>query len=76
MRMTSLNLLGGGIFDAVMAQAARKISAGRILMLNPSDFTRLDSAIAEVTQVPAQTFRNLNRIQARLFKVCNAGCNQ
>jgi predicted nucleic acid-binding protein len=51
-QMTALNLPGGGIFDALIAQAAFKVSADRILTLNPGHFTRLDSAIAQITQVP------------------------
>jgi predicted nucleic acid-binding protein len=51
-QMTALNLPGGGIFDALIAQAALKTSADRILTLNPGHFTRLDPAIAQITQVP------------------------
>lgn len=51
-QMTVLNLPGGGIFDALIAQAALKTAADRILTLNPSHFTRLGGAIAQITQVP------------------------
>jgi predicted nucleic acid-binding protein len=51
-QMTALSLPGGGIFDALIAQAALKVSTDRILTLNPSHFTRLDPAIAQITQVP------------------------
>ncbi|NJM75172.1 MAG: type II toxin-antitoxin system VapC family toxin [Acaryochloridaceae cyanobacterium RU_4_10] len=51
-QMTALNLPGGGIFDALIARAALKASADRILTLNPGHFTRLDPAIARMTQVP------------------------
>jgi predicted nucleic acid-binding protein len=51
-RMVELNLPGGGIFDALIAQAALKISADRILTLNPSHFARLSVAIAQLTEVP------------------------
>jgi hypothetical protein len=51
-QMTALNLPGGGIFDALIAQAALKVSADRILTLNPGHFTRLDPVIAQITQVP------------------------
>jgi predicted nucleic acid-binding protein len=52
-QMTALNLPGGGIFDALIAQAALKVSADRILTLNPGHFTRLDPAIAQIVQVPS-----------------------
>jgi len=51
-QVTALKLPGGGIFDALIAQAALKVSADRILTLNPSHFTRLDAAIAQITRVP------------------------
>jgi predicted nucleic acid-binding protein len=51
-QMTALNLPGGGIFDALIAQAALKVAADRILTLNPRHFTRLDAAIAQITEVP------------------------
>ncbi len=50
--MTTLNLPGGGIFDALIAQAALKVSANQLLTLSPSHFTRLDVAIAQMTGVP------------------------
>ncbi|MBW4474080.1 MAG: hypothetical protein KME45_27455 [Stenomitos rutilans HA7619-LM2] len=51
-QMTALNLPGGGIFDALIAQAALKVAADQILTLNPRHFTRLDAAIAQITVVP------------------------
>ena len=51
-QMAALNLPGGGIFDALLAQATLKISADRILTLNPNHFTRLNAAIAQITQTP------------------------
>jgi predicted nucleic acid-binding protein len=51
-QMTILNLPGGGIFDALIAQAALKISADQLLTLNPNHFTRLNTAIAQITRVP------------------------
>ncbi|MBE9011212.1 PIN domain-containing protein [Pseudanabaenaceae cyanobacterium LEGE 13415] len=51
-QMASLNLPGGGIFDALIAQAAVKASVDRILTLNLNHFTRLSTAIAKITQVP------------------------
>jgi predicted nucleic acid-binding protein len=51
-QMTALNLPGGGIFDALIAQAALKVSADQILTLNPSHFSRLNPTIAQITEVP------------------------
>ncbi len=35
--MVSLNLPGGGIYDALIAQAALKANVDRLLTLNPND---------------------------------------
>lgn len=51
-QMTALNLPGGGIFDALIAQAALKAGADRILTLNPNHFSRLSTEIARITEVP------------------------
>jgi predicted nucleic acid-binding protein len=51
-RMVVLDLPGGGIFDALIAEAALKVSADRLLTLNPSHFIRLDAAVAKITEVP------------------------
>jgi hypothetical protein len=48
----TLNLPGGGIFDALIARAAVKVSTEQLLTLNPSHFTRLDAAIAQIVKVP------------------------
>ncbi len=53
-QMATLNLPGGGIFDALIAQAALKISAAKILTLNSNHFTRLNAAIAQITPVPGE----------------------
>ncbi|AFY88033.1 MAG: tRNA(fMet)-specific endonuclease VapC [Chroococcidiopsis cubana SAG 39.79] len=50
--MTTQKLGGGGIFDAVIAQAALKVEADCILTLNPKDFTRLGDEIAVRVQMP------------------------
>ena len=44
-QMAIVNLPGGGIFDALIAQAALKVSAERLLTLNPSHFSRLNAVI-------------------------------
>lgn len=50
--MTALNLPGGGIFDALITQAALKANVEILLTLNPNHFTRLGKAIANLVQVP------------------------
>ncbi len=51
-QMTALNLPGGGIFDALIAQAALKSAADRLLTLNPKHFTRLGTELAQIVYVP------------------------
>jgi predicted nucleic acid-binding protein len=51
--MVGLNLPGGGIFDALIAQAALKAKVDMLLTLNPSHFTRLGENIAQRVQVPS-----------------------
>lgn len=51
-QMVSLQIPGGGIFDALIAQAAIKISADRLATLNPKHFTRLSPTIAQITVLP------------------------
>lgn len=46
--MATLNLPGGGIFDAVIAQAALKAKVDILLTLNPNHFTRLGNEIANI----------------------------
>ncbi|QYO64936.1 hypothetical protein [Leptolyngbya sp. 7M] len=50
--MVKLNFPGGGIFDALIAQAAFKVSADQLLTLNSNHFTRLDAPIAQIVKVP------------------------
>jgi predicted nucleic acid-binding protein len=52
-QMTTLNLPGGGIFDALIARAALKVAAQQLMTLNPKHFTRLDTAIAQIVVVPS-----------------------
>lgn len=51
--MVSLSLPGGGIFDAIIAQAALKAKVDIILTLNPKHFTRLGEDVAQRVQVPS-----------------------
>jgi predicted nucleic acid-binding protein len=50
--MVAFNLPGGGIFDALIAQAALKAEADALLTMNAKHFTRLGEAIAARVQVP------------------------
>lgn len=51
--MAALNIPGGGIFDALIAQAALKAKTDVILTLNLNHFTRLGETIASLVQIPA-----------------------
>jgi predicted nucleic acid-binding protein len=52
-RLVRLNLPGGIIFDALIAQAAQKANADVLLTRNAKDFTRLGEEIAAIVQVPS-----------------------
>jgi predicted nucleic acid-binding protein len=51
-QMVALKLSGGGIFDALIAQAAVRAGVDQLITLNPKDFIRLGEAIALLVQVP------------------------
>ncbi|WP_230968244.1 hypothetical protein [Nostoc sp. WHI] len=51
-QMAALNFPGGGIFDALIAQAALKAEVAVLLTLNPNHFNRLGNAIVDLVQVP------------------------
>lgn len=50
--MVSLNLPGGGIYDAVIAQAALSTKADRLLTLNLKHFSRLGQAVSSIARTP------------------------
>ena len=50
--MTQLNLPGGGIFDAVIAQAALKAGVDHLMTFNAKDFVRLGKEISTLVRVP------------------------
>ncbi|MEC4892895.1 MAG: PIN domain-containing protein [Oscillatoria sp. PMC 1051.18] len=50
-QMVELNLTGGAIYDALIAQVALKAKVDRLLTLNPKHFTRLGENIANLVQV-------------------------
>jgi predicted nucleic acid-binding protein len=52
-QMVACNLPGGGIFDALIAQAALKRNADVLLTLNPKHFARLSTDIARRVEVPS-----------------------
>jgi predicted nucleic acid-binding protein len=51
--MAALKLVGGGIFDAVIAQAALKAGVEQLLTFNSKDFMRLGDQVASLVQVPS-----------------------
>jgi predicted nucleic acid-binding protein len=51
--ITQLNIIGGGIYDAIIAQAALKAKADILLTLNPKHFTRLGVEIAKLVRDPS-----------------------
>ena len=51
-RVTSLNLAGGVMYDAVIAQAALKANVERLITLNPKDFDRLGNKVSFLVDVP------------------------
>ncbi|BAU40283.1 type II toxin-antitoxin system VapC family toxin [Leptolyngbya sp. O-77] len=48
--MRTFKLVGGGIFDTVIAQAALKAEVDHLLTLNPKDFIRLGDKVAALVQ--------------------------
>ena len=50
--MVKLNIPGGAIYDALIAQAAIKSNVDILLTLNPKHFIRLGEAIARLITVP------------------------
>lgn len=53
-QMVERDLPGGGIFDALIAQAMIKSDADVLLTLNPKHFVRLSEAIAHRVEVPTE----------------------
>jgi predicted nucleic acid-binding protein len=50
--MVSLNIRGGGIYDALHARAALKAKADVLLTLNKKHFIRLGEAVAKLVKEP------------------------
>jgi len=51
--MANLNLIGGSIYDALIAQAALNAGVDILLTLNPKHFNRLGENFARIVQVPS-----------------------
>lgn len=51
-RLSKLNLVGGAIFDALIAQAALKANADQLLTFNAKHFSRLGDDIAGIVVTP------------------------
>jgi predicted nucleic acid-binding protein len=50
--VSQLNITGGGIYDAIIAQAALKANVDILLTLNSKHFTRLGENIAKLVRDP------------------------
>lgn len=53
-RLEKLNLAGGAIYDALIAQAALKVKAERLLTLNSGHFRRLGQDVEAIVLVPGE----------------------
>lgn len=51
-RLVKLNIIGGSIYDGLIAQAALKVKVDILLTLNPKHFNRLGDDVAKLVQVP------------------------
>ncbi|MBO3460040.1 PIN domain-containing protein [Aetokthonos hydrillicola Thurmond2011] len=51
-KMVTLNLTGGAIYDALIAQIILKTEIDQLLTLNPNHFIRLGEEIAKLVEVP------------------------
>ncbi|MBI4370119.1 MAG: hypothetical protein HY547_07815 [Elusimicrobia bacterium] len=50
--MAELDIMGGSIYDALIAGVAQKAKADRILTLNPEDFKRVWPEGASIINTP------------------------
>jgi len=53
-RLEKLNLAGGAVYDALIAQAALKAKAERLLTLNSGHFRRLGQDVEAIVLVPGE----------------------
>lgn len=52
-RLVDLRITGGGIYDALIAQAALQIKADILLTANSKDFVRLGNDVASIVRGPS-----------------------
>ncbi|WP_058997498.1 PIN domain-containing protein [Leptolyngbya sp. NIES-2104] len=52
-RVVQLNISGGGIYDALIAQAALIANVDSLLTFNTRHFTRLGAEVARLIQIPS-----------------------
>jgi predicted nucleic acid-binding protein len=52
-RVSNLNIVGGAIFDALIAQAALKAGADQLLTFNAKHFSRLGEDVAGIVVTPS-----------------------
>ncbi|MCY6490442.1 type II toxin-antitoxin system VapC family toxin [Leptolyngbya sp. GGD] len=52
-QMVNMGRAGGGVYDALIAQAALKAEVDTLLTLNAKDFTRLGESVSRLVQVPS-----------------------
>lgn len=52
-KVVQLNISGGGIYDALIAQAALKANVDSLLTFNARHFVRLGTEIARLVQIPS-----------------------
>lgn len=53
-RLEKLNLAGGAVYDALIAQAALKTKADHLITLNPTHFRRLGQDVEAIVLVPGE----------------------
>ncbi len=53
-RLEKLNLAGGAVYDALIAQAALRARAEGLITLNPAHFRRLGQDVAAIVLVPGE----------------------
>ena len=52
-RIVRLNIAGGGIYDALIAEAALKANVDSLLTFNARHFIRLGTEVAQLVQIPS-----------------------
>jgi predicted nucleic acid-binding protein len=53
--VTAQNILGGGIYDVLIARAALNAKADLLLTLNPKHFVRIGADVQAIVKVPSDT---------------------